>query len=79
MAEVSQARTKKHYLRSTRPWVREADVLTEGPGHSQEGDLVDDCTPPHGAIVGQPGPLPHNTVHPRLLHNTATTRLTRGL
>ena len=44
--------------------------FTKGSGYSQERDLVYDRTPPHGAIMCQPGPLPHNTVHPRFLHNT---------
>lgn len=52
-------------------------IFTEGPGHSKEGDLVNDCTPPHRAVMGQPGSLPHNTVHPRFLHYTTVTRMTQ--
>lgn len=51
-------------------------VFTEGSGHSQEGDLVDDGAPPHWAVMGQPGPLPHDTVDPRFLHYTAGARIT---
>lgn len=50
-------------------------IFTKGSGHSQEGDLVNDCTPPHRTVVGQSGPLPHNTVHPRFLHYTTGTRI----
>lgn len=52
--------------------------LTEGSSHSQEGNLVNDRAPPHRTIVGQPGPLPHHTVHPRFLHYATTPGSTQG-
>lgn len=48
----------------------ELRALTEGSGHSQEGDLVDDGAAAHGAVVGQPGPLPHHAVHTGLIDHT---------
>lgn len=48
--------------------------LTKGSGHGQEGDLVDDGAAAHGAVVAQPGPLPHHTVHTRLIDHTESTR-----
>lgn len=58
---------------------KQVDAFTEGSGHSQEGDLVNDCTPPHRTIMGQSGPLPYNTVHPRFLHYTVGSRTTSVL
>lgn len=49
-------------------------IFTEGSGYCQEGDLVNDCTPPHGAVMCQSGPLPYDTVHPRFLHYATVTR-----
>lgn len=54
-----------------------AVIFTKRPGHGQEGDLVYDRAPPHRTIVGQPGSFPHNTVNPRLLHDTSNTRQMR--
>lgn len=48
-----------------------AQGLTQGSGHGQEGDLVDDGAAAHGAVVGQPGPLPHHPIHSRLIDHTA--------
>lgn len=53
-----------------------AEGLTQGSGHSQEGDLVDDGAAAHGAVVAQPGPLPHHTVHTRLIDHTESTEST---
>lgn len=55
-------------------WTNRLSSLTKGPGHCQKGNLVNDCTPPHRTIMGKSGPLPHNTVHPRFLHDTTITR-----
>lgn len=43
---------------------------TQSPGHCQEGDLVDDGAATDRAVVTQPGPLPHHSVHSRLLDYT---------
>lgn len=51
-----------------------AAIFTQRSGHSQEGDLIYDCAPPHGTIVGQPGSFPHHTVNSRLLHDTSNTK-----
>lgn len=61
--------TKRHFM-DTKP----DGIATEGSGHGQEGDLVDDGAPPHRPVVGQPGPLPHHAVHPGFFHYTAVTR-----
>lgn len=50
-------------------------IFTKGSGHSQEGDLINDCTPPHRTVMGQSGTFPHNTVHPRFLHYTTLRRI----
>lgn len=55
-----------------------AVIFTQRSGHSQEGDLIYDCAPPHGPIVGQPGSFPHDTVNPRLLHDTSNTKQMRN-
>lgn len=56
-----------------------ASTFTQGSGHSQEGYLIDDRTPPHRAIMCQSGPLPNNAVHPGFLHHTANTRITQRI
>ncbi|KAG7223333.1 hypothetical protein INR49_015689 [Caranx melampygus] len=40
----------------------ELDKRHVGPGHSQEGDLIDDCTPPHWAVMGDE-PFPKGSAH----------------
>lgn len=50
-------------------------IFTKGSCHSQEGDLINDCTSPHRTVMGQPGTFPHNTVHPRFLHYTTLRRI----
>lgn len=59
--------TKRHFM-DTKP----DGIATEGSGHGQEGDLVDDGAPTDWAVVTQPRPLPDNPVHSRLFDNTVS-------
>lgn len=53
--------------------------LTKRSSDRQEGDLVNDGAAAHGAVVGQTGPLPNNTIHSRLVDHAKTTRKRQGL
>ena len=47
--------------------------ITQGPGHSQEGDLVDVCGAADGSLVPHAGSVPHYTWHTTFGHDLSTT------